>query len=773
MGKGGPSVAIDPVCGMEVTPSSAAGAHTYRGTPYSFCSRKCLERFKADPEKFLAADRSTAGEETAAGAGVYTCPMHPEIRQEGLGACPICGMALEPEMPSLGQQEQEDPELADMTRRFRVSLALTLPIFVIAMSHLMPRWLGPGHGLAGDMIRVQAILATPVVLWAGWPFFQRGWRSIVLRRLNMFTLIAVGTGVAYGYSLVAAVIPEVIPASFAGPDGQVPVYFEAAAVITTLVLLGQVLELRARHRTSGAIRALLDLAPKVARRMRGGTEEDIPVQEITKGDHLRVRPGERVPTDGIVLEGSSAVDESLVTGEPFPVEKTGGDRLTGGTINGSGGLIMRADRVGQETLLAQIVRMVSQAQRSRAPIQRLADKVAAWFVPIVLVAATVTAVVWAWLGPEPRLAYALVNAVAVLIIACPCALGLATPMSIMVGTGRGATAGVLIRDAEALEVLEKVDTLVVDKTGTLTEGRPRLVSVVALEGASESDLLHWAASLEQGSEHPLAGAVVAGAKDRLVPLATGRGIKSMPGMGVLGEVDGHTVALGNLQLLGQLGITAAGLDEQARTSAGQGQTVIFVSVDGRVQGLLGVADPVKETTAGAIAELRRQGVEVVMVTGDSEPSARAVASRLGLERVEAGVLPDRKAAAVARLQQEGHVVAMAGDGINDAPALAQAHVGIAMGTGTDVAMESAGVTLIKGDLQGIVKARRLSHVTLRNIRQNLFFAFVYNSLGIPLAAGVLYPLFGVLLSPMIAAAAMSLSSVSVVTNALRLQKVRL
>jgi Cu+-exporting ATPase len=758
---------------MEVAPSSAAGTYTYRGAPHYFCSPKCLERFRADPEKFLAADRSTADEEIAAWAGVYTCPMHPEVRQAGPGACPICGMALEPEMPSLGQQDQEDPELADMTRRFRASLALTLPVFVIAMSRLMPHWLAPGQGLAGDMIRVQAILATPVVLWGGWPFFQRGWRSIVLRRLNMFTLIAVGTGVAYGYSLVAAVVPDVIPASFTGPDGEVPVYFEAAAVITTLVLLGQVLELRARHRTSGAIRALLDLAPKVARRMRDGTEEDVPVQEIAKGDHLRVRPGERVPTDGVVLEGSSAVDESMVTGEPFPVEKTGGDRLTGGTINGSGGLIMRADRVGQETLLAQIVRMVSQAQRSRAPIQRLADAVAAWFVPIVLGVAVVTAVIWAWLGPEPRLAYALVNAVAVLIIACPCALGLATPMSIMVGTGRGAAAGVLIRDAEALEVLEKVDTLVVDKTGTLTEGRPRLVSVVALEGTAEADLLHWAASLEQGSEHPLAGAVVAGARDRAIPLVGSRNLKSLPGMGVLGEVGGHTIALGNLGLLGQLGIPAAGLAEQARASAGQGQTMIFVAVDGWLQGLLGVADPIKETTAGAIAQLRRQGIEVVMVTGDSEPSARAVASRLGLERVEAGVLPDRKAEVVARLQQEGHVVAMAGDGINDAPALAQAHVGIAMGTGTDVAMESAGVTLVKGDLQGIVKARRLSHATLRNIRQNLFFAFIYNTLGIPLAAGVLYPLFGVLLSPMIAAAAMSFSSVSVVTNALRLQKVTL
>jgi Cu+-exporting ATPase len=767
------SGAVDPVCGMEVSPSSAAGTATYQGTPYYFCSHKCLGRFKADPEKFLAAGRCAAGREAAAEGGVYTCPMHPEVRQEGPGACPVCGMALEPEMPTLGQQDQQDPELADMTLRFRISLVLTLPVFVIAMSHLLPKWLTPGHGLDGDMIRVQAILATPVVLWGGWPFFQRGWRSIVLRRLNMFTLIAVGTGVAYGYSLVAAAIPDLIPASFAGPGGEVPVYFEAAAVITTLVLLGQVLELRARHRTSGAIRALLDLTPKVARRMRDSTEEDVPVQEIVKGDRLRIRPGERVPTDGLVLEGSSAVDESMVTGEPFPVEKTSGDRLTGGTINGSGGLIMRADRVGQETLLAQIVRMVSHAQRSRAPIQRLADTVAAWFVPIVLGVAAVTAVVWAWLGPEPRLAYALVNAVAVLIIACPCALGLATPMSIMVGTGRGASAGVLIRDAEALEVLEKVDTLVVDKTGTLTEGRPRLVSVVALEGTPEADLLHYAASLEQGSEHPLAGAVVAGARDRRVPLAAGRSFKSMPGMGVLGEVDGHAVALGNLQLLGQLGIPSAGLDERARALADQGQTLIFVGVDGRVQGLLGVADPIKETTAGALELLRRQGMEVVMVTGDSEASARAVAAKLGLDRVVAGVLPDHKAEVVARLQQEGHVVAMAGDGINDAPALAQAHVGIAMGTGTDVAMESAGVTLVKGDLQGIVKARRLSHATLRNIRQNLFFAFIYNTLGIPLAAGVLYPLFGVLLSPMIAAAAMSFSSVSVVTNALRLQKVPL
>jgi Cu+-exporting ATPase len=702
----------------------------------------------------------------------WTCPMHPEIVRDAPGTCPICGMALEPRTVAL--EEGPDAELVDMTRRFWVSLVLSHPLVLAAMAEMLPgeplRHLIPPRVMAWG----QLVLATPVVLWGGWPFFERGWRSVVTRRLNMFTLIALGTGMAYAYSVVATVAPWLFPSPFRTHGSAVGLYFEAAAVITVLVLLGQVLELRARSRTSSAIKALLGLAPKTARRLREvGVEEDVPLEQVQPGDRLRVRPGEKVPVDGVVLEGRSAVDESMVTGEPIPVEKTPGTRVTGGTVNQTGGFLMRAERVGSETLLAQIVRMVSEAQRSRAPIQRLADTVSAWFVPTVVVVAAVSAIAWGTIGPEPRMAYALVNAVAVLIIACPCALGLATPMSIMVGTGRGATAGVLLKNAEALEVLESVDTIVVDKTGTLTEGRPRLVSVVTVDGHDEAGLLRLSASLERASEHPLAAAIVSGAIERGTEPGPAGDFSSITGKGVNGTVDGRPIALGNRHLMEDLGISLGDLAERADKLRAEGQTVMFVAVDGRLTGLVGVADPIKATTPEALSLLRESGLRIVMLTGDSRRTAEAVARRLGIQQLEAEVLPEQKIAVIKRLQSEGQRVAMAGDGVNDAPALAQADVGIAMGTGADVAMESAGITLVKGDLRGIARARRLSEATMRNIRQNLFFAFVYNAVGVPIAAGVLYPVLGLLLNPMIASAAMSLSSVSVIANALRLQRVRL
>jgi len=703
--------------------------------------------------------------------GEYTCPMHPEVVRSRPGSCPICGMALEPRVPAAAAEES--PELADMRRRFLASLVLTLPVFLTAMAEMIPgrpldRVL-PEHILKW----LQLALAAPVVLWGGGPFFARAWTSVLTRRLNMFTLIALGTGVAFGYSVVATLLPGVIPASLHA-HGRVPVYFEAAAVITTLVLLGQVLELRARSRTSAALRSLLDLAPKSARIVRdGGAEEDVPLAEVRPGDRLRVRPGESVPTDGVVLDGRSAVDEALVTGESMPVSKSKGDRLTGGTINGTGSLLMRADRVGSDTLLAQIVRVVGEAQRSRAPIQRLADVVSAWFVPAVVVAAAITFAVWALAGPEPAYAYALVNAVAVLIIACPCALGLATPMSIMVAAGRGATAGVLIRDAEALETLEKVDTLVIDKTGTLTEGKPRVASVTAAPGIEKDEIVRLAASLERGSEHPLATAIVAHAQERGIALAEASGFSSATGQGVRGTVEGRDVALGNVALLEEMGIAAGALADAAEKLRREGETVVHVVLDGAVVGLVGVADPVKDAAADAIRSLRNDGVRVVMLTGDSRTTAEFVARKLGIEEIEAEVLPTGKGEIVERLRKEGRVVAMAGDGVNDAPALARAHVGIAMGTGTDIAMESAGITLVRGDLRGILRARLLSRATMRNIRQNLGFAFGYNLLGVPIAAGVLYPVSGILLDPMIASAAMALSSVSVIGNALRLRSVDL
>ena len=762
----------DPVCGMDVTPGDAAGGSAeHAGATYWFCNPSCRERFIADPARFL---HPPAPAPVAPGSGrdprVYTCPMHPEVRQVGPGSCPKCGMALEPLEVTV--DEGPNPELVDMTRRFWVSLALTVPVLALAMGEMLaPRLvttLGPAVWLSG-----QLVLATPVVLWGGWPFFVRGWQSLVTRDLNMFTLIALGTGAAFAYSVFAALVPGALPHAMRH-GGVPPVYFEAAAVITTLVLLGQVLELRARSATSGAIRALLGLQPKAARRLRqDGSEEDVPLEHVTVGDRLRVRPGERVPVDGVVLEGRSAVDEALVTGEPIPVEKEAGSRVTGGTVNGTGGFVMRAERVGADTLLAQIVRMVGLAQRSRAPIQRLADQVSAWFVPAVVAVAGLTALAWGLFGPEPRLAYALVDAVAVLIIACPCALGLATPMSIMVATGRGALAGVLIKHAEAIETLEKVDTLLVDKTGTLTEGKPRLVSVSASDDASDADVLALAAGLERGSEHPLAAAILAGAAARGVAPAPVDAFRSLTGRGVSGEAAGRRVALGNARLLEELGLDAGELGKRAEALREEGQTVMFLISGDAVVGILGVADPIKPSAGQAIRELQADGLRVIMVTGDSAPTARAVARALGLDDVSAEVLPERKAEIVRRFRAGGHVVAMAGDGVNDAPALAAADVGIAMGTGTDVAMESAGITLVQGDLGGLVRARRLSRATMRNIRQNLVWAFVYNVLGVPVAAGALYPLTGLLLSPMIASAAMSLSSVSVIANALRLRRAAL
>jgi Cu+-exporting ATPase len=761
------AAAKDPVCGMDVDPQHAAGSHVHNGVTYYFCSGHCLARFRASPERYLAPQ----AQPEAMPGGDYTCPMHPEIVQTGPGACPVCGMALEPK--TLALEQTPNPELAAMSRRFWISLALTIPVFVLAMAEMIPG--RPFYGLlsARALNWLELALATPVVLWGGKPFFERGWASIRRRQPNMFTLIAMGTGAAYAYSLLAALAPGLLPASFRRPDGEAAVYFEAAAVITTLVLLGQVLELRARERTGDAIRALLSLAPKTARRVGDSGEADVPLDAVHPGDRLRVRPGEKIPVDGVILEGSSSIDESMVTGEPVPVEKGPGDKVIGGTVNGPGSFIMRAERVGADTLLAQIVRLVGEAQRSRAPIQRLADVVAAYFVPAVVLVALATFVIWAAAGPEPRLVHAFVNAIAVLIIACPCALGLATPVSVMVGTGRGALAGVLVRNAEALELLEKVDTLVVDKTGTLTEGKPRVLRVVAAPPFTEPQVLAMAAALEQASEHPLASAVIAAARQSGLSPAAASAARAIPGKGITGSVEGVAVAAGNRALFEELSIDLAPLEAQAEALRRDGHTVMYVASAGRLAGLVAVADPIRETSRAAIEQLRRDGVQIVMVTGDNPTTAAAVARQLGIERFEAGVSPQGKGEVVQRLRRQGHVVAMAGDGINDAPALAQADVGIAMGTGTDVAIESASITLVKGDLQGVVRARRLSRAVMRNIRQNLFFAFVYNTLGVPVAAGVLYPFFGILLSPMLAAAAMTFSSVSVISNALRLRRVRL
>jgi Cu+-exporting ATPase len=807
---------------MHVEENHAAGSLVYNEQTYYLCSHHCLVKFKEDPEKFLnqqadehadhvrehgrvvpqsPKDKAERGiyvcpmdpevRETHPGAcpkcGMalesaapaapsvkteYVCPMHPEIVRQEPGSCPICGMALEPRTVTL--EEEANPELVDMTRRFWISVALTAPIFFLAMSDMIPGQ--PIQRLVHSKLLnwFQLVLATPVVLWGGWPFFQRGWASIVHRSLNMFTLIAIGVGTAYIYSLAATLFPHVFPESFRSHGGEVGVYFDAAAVITTLVLLGQVLELRARSKTSRAIKALLGLAPKTARLLRDdSTEVDVPLERVQPGDRLRVRPGEKIPVDGIVLEGATSVDESMITGEPIPVEKTEGSRVTGGTVNGTGSFVMRAERVGSDTLLAQIVRMVAEAQRSRAPIQKLADIVAGYFVPTVVLVAVITFIIWAVFGPEPAMAYGLLNAVGVLIIACPCALGLATPMSIMVGTGRGATAGVLIKNAEALEVLEKIDTLVIDKTGTLTEGKPQLISVIPFAGQSESDILYFSASLERGSEHPLAAAIVRGAEERRVTLGDAREFRSITGKGVIGSVDGKQVALGNRALLDELKVDPADLSDKSEQLRRDGQTVMYVVVDGAIAGTVGVADPVKPSTPEAIRLLHEDEIKIVMLTGDNRTTAEAVAKKLGIDQIQAEILPEQKGEVVKRLQGEGRIVAMAGDGINDAPALAQAHVGIAMGTGTDVAMESAGVTLVKGDLRGIVKARRLSRGTMHNIRQNLFFAFIYNVLGIPIAAGVLYPFFGMLLNPVIASVAMTFSSVSVISNALRLNRLEL
>jgi Cu+-exporting ATPase len=796
----------DPVCDMTVS-SDSEYSYDYADKQYLFCSEYCLKKFKEHPEQYLAKKTSPprVADDTS---HTYTCPMHPEIQQQGPGTCPKCGMALEPmgvpasatkttytcpmhpeviqdhpgSCPKCGMAleavtssgEEKNEELIDMSRRFWVCTALALPVFFLAMiADMMPGWL-PSWLSMHRVQWIECALATPVVLWGGWPFFVRGWQSVRTWNLNMFTLIALGVSVAWSYSMMALLLPGIFPPVMQMPGGLVAVYFEAAAMITTLVLLGQVLELRARSRTNAAIQMLLGLAPKMARIVRDeGTEEDIPLEQVQPGDILRVRPGEKVPVDGTVIEGESNIDESMVTGEPIPVAKSAGEKLIGATVNGTGSLLMRAEKVGADTLLAHIVTMVASAQRTRAPIQKLADVVAGYFVPTVVGFAVVAFSAWWVWGPEPRLAHAVVNAVAVLIIACPCALGLATPIAIMVGTGRGALAGVLIKNAEALEIMEKVDTLVVDKTGTLTEGKPKLVAVQAAAGFSEDDLLRLTASLERGSEHPLAEAIVRGAEEKGLELAKADNFQSVTGKGVSGDVDGHTVAAGTVALLESLGITAGDLSQQADKQRAEGQTVMLVAIDGKAAGLIGVADPIKESTAEAIRDLHAEGISIVMITGDNQITANAVAGKLEIDQVHAEVLPEQKAELIKKLQAEGHIVAMAGDGINDAPALAQAHVGIAMGTGTDVAIESAGVTLVKGDLRGIVRARRLSRATMRNIRQNLFFAFVYNTAGVPIAAGVLYPFFGILLSPMIAAAAMSFSSVSVITNSLRLKRLEL
>ena len=761
-----PGRAIDPVCGMTVDPHAAKYRAEHHGHSYYFCSAGCRTKFVANPQKYLG-EREPA---PVAEGTIYTCPMHPEIRQVGPGFCPICGMALEPEIASA--ETGPNPELVDMTRRFWIGLVLTLPVLALEMGgHLTNLHMLLGKNLSNW---IQFVLATPVVLWAGWPFFVRGWQSLLTRNLNMFTLIAMGTGVAWTYSVVGVAVPDLFPAAFRDPEGAVAVYFEAAAVITVLVLLGQMLELRAREATSGAIRALLDLAPKTARRVKDdGTDEEISLDAVQVGDRLRVRPGDKVPVDGIVLEGRSALDESMVTGESMPVTKEKDARVIGGTLNKSGSFVMRADKIGRDTLLSQIVQMVASAQRSRAPIQRLADQVSAWFVPTVIAVAILAFAAWAKFGPEPRFAYGLVAAVSVLIIACPCALGLATPMSIMVGVGRGAQTGVLIKNAEALERMEKIDTLVIDKTGTLTEGKPKVVAVTPASGFDEAQVLKLAASVERGSEHPLAAAIVAAAADRKLELSPVTGFDSPAGKGVTGVVDSKRLVLGNARFLGELKIDTSALASDAERLRGDGATAIFLAIDGKSAGVIAIADPVKATTPDALKALAADGVRVVMLTGDNRTTAEAVARRLGIAEVEAEVLPDQKSAVVEKLRREGRIVAMAGDGVNDAPALAAAEVGIAMGTGADVAIESAGVTLLKGDLAGITKARALSAAVMRNIRQNLFFAFIYNSLGVPVAAGVLYPVFGVLLSPIIAAAAMALSSVSVVGNALRLRRIQL
>ena len=813
---------VDPVCGMKVSDESEH-RHRHGDIDYYFCSKSCEQKFVAHPGRYLV-DEETADAEPVGGScchhdhgtrpppqaskdAVYICPMCPEARQIGPGACPKCGMALEPENPVLPTgvqytcpmhpeiiqdepgscpkcgmalepmtvtiEDEENPELVDMSRRFWVSAVISVPLVILAMGEFVGlsfEWLASPRVLSW----IELLLATPVVLWGGWPFFVRGWQSVVTLNFNMFTLIALGTSVAWIYSSVATAMPDIFPGSFRDTDGEVAIYFEAAAVIITLVLLGQVMELRARNRTGAAIKALLGLAPKTARRIEAdGSESDVALDLVMAGDRLRVRPGEKIPVDGTVVEGNSSVDESMLTGEPIPVEKSVDDKVIGATINGTGSLVIEAIHVGADSMLSQIVQMVAKAQRSRAPIQKLADVVAGYFVPIVMLVATVTFVVWATVGPAPAMAYAIINAVAVLIIACPCALGLATPMSIMTATGKGASMGVLFKDAEAIEVLRKIDTLVVDKTGTLTEGKPQLVQVQVAAGTDDSELLRLAATLERGSEHPLATAIVAGAVERGVELGKVENFESITGKGVVGEIDARSVALGNTGLLESLDIDPGEFAEQAEASRAEGQTVMYVAVDDAIAGIIGVADPIKETTPEAIKALHEENIRIVMLTGDSETTAKAVAAKLGLDEVIAGVLPDQKAETVKRLQAEGRVVGMAGDGVNDAPALAQAEVGVAMGTGTDVAMESAGVTLVKGDLRGIVRAIKLSRATMRNIRQNLFFAFAYNGIGVPIAAGVLYPWFGILLSPMIAAAAMSFSSVSVITNALRLNRIKL
>ncbi|MCZ6918332.1 MAG: heavy metal translocating P-type ATPase [Gemmatimonadetes bacterium] len=800
------TVIQDPVCGMTVDPDGDI-REVHAGTTYVFCCTPCQTKFRDDPQRYVGGTGSddSPREDPVAEGTPFICPMDPDVRQVGPGSCPKCGMALEPEIP-VGPAtrvqytcpmhpeivrdepgtcpicgmaleaitvtlEEDNPELADMSRRFWVSVVLSVPVLVLAMGELIPGL--ERLATLGWVSWVELILAAPVVLWGGWPFFVRGAQSIVTRNLNMFTLISLGVIVAFGYSVVATIVPGVFPNSFRSATGTVGVYFEAAAVIVTLVLMGQVLELRARSRTGAAIRTLLGLAPKTARRINeADVEEDIPLDQVGCGDRLRIRPGEQVPVDGVVLDGESAVDESMITGEPIPVAKISGDPLIGATVNGTGTLVMRAERVGADTLLSQIVRMVAEAQRSRAPIQKLADVVAGYFVPAVVLTAVITFVIWGLVGPEPRMAFGLINAVAVLIVACPCALGLATPMSIMVATGKGASVGVLFRNAEAIEVLRQVDTLVVDKTGTLTVGKPKLVELVAADGWNESELLSLGAAVERGSEHPLAAAILAAAAERAVDVPHAASFTSATGKGVQATVDGRKVALGNRVFMDEIGVDVAAWNEQAEGMRADGQTVMYLVVEQRLAGLLGVADPIKETTAQAIRHLHDEGLRITMLTGDSRTTAEAVARELGIDEVVAEVLPEQKAATVQRLQAEGRVVAMAGDGINDAPALAQAHVGIAMGTGTDVAMESAGVTLVKGDLRALVRARRLSRATMRNIRQNLFFAFIYNSLGVPVAAGVLYPWLGVLLSPMIAAVAMSFSSVSVISNALRLRGAR-
>ena len=766
--KSPPTLVKDPVCGMDVDPSMARFQATFEGRTFYFCSQNCHDRFTANPEQYAAA--VPAPTKPAPAGTIWTCPMHPEIRRSEPGSCPICGMALEPEMPTV--DDAPSAELRDMTLRFCVGTALAAPVFVLEMAaHLVDL-----HGvLSGQALNwIQLALATPVVLWAGWPFFERGVASVANRSLNMFTLIAMGIGVAWLYSMLATLVPDIFPPSMRGMDGAVPVYFEAAAVITALALLGQVLELRAREQTSGAMKALLGLAPKTARRIRpDGCDEEVEVDAVMVGDRLRVRPGEKVPVDGTVLEGRSAVDESMVTGESMPVTKAEGARLIGGTINRSGGLVMQATEIGRDTMLSRIVQLVAAAQRSRAPIQRLADQVSGWFVPLVILIAVLAFVAWMVWGPEPRLAHALVAAVSVLIIACPCALGLATPMSIMVGVGKGAQLGLLIKNAEALERLEKVDTIVVDKTGTLTEGRPSLTRILPADGFEEAQFLALAASLERASEHPLGVAIVAAAEDRKLKLSAPSDVDSPVGKGLTGMVDGKRVLIGSAKYLEAEGVELGLWRSRADDVRAEGATVVLVAVDGKVAGALGIADPIRATTAEALADVRSQGIGVVMMTGDNAVTAKAVGQKLGIENVEADVLPERKSAVVEHLRAQGKVVAMAGDGVNDAPALAAADVGIAMGTGTDVAMESAGVTLLNGDLIGIVRARRLSHATMQNIRQNLFLAFVYNAAGVPVAAGVLYPFFGLTLSPAIAAAAMALSSVSVIGNSLRLRSARI